>query len=67
MKLSAFLRYPAESWKEVRKMVWPSRATNFESIGYIIVFMTLVSALIWASDSFLEWAIFDALLQWKKL
>lgn len=67
MKLSSLIKFPKDSLSEVRKMVWPSRSTTLSTLGYIVVFTTLVSVLIWGYDKFLEWAIFDILLQWKKL
>ena len=55
-----------DSWKEVKKVVWPTRKESIQMTLYVIAFCALMAIFLWTTDKTLEWALYDLILGWKK-
>ena len=55
-----------DSWREVKKVVWPARKEAMQMTAYVFVFVAIMSIFLWATDKTLEWVFFDLILGWRK-
>jgi len=55
-----------DSWREVKKVVWPSRKEAIQMTGYVFAFVAIMSIFLWLTDKTLEWVFFDLILGWRK-
>ncbi len=55
-----------DSWREVRKVVWPARKEAIQMTAYVFGFVVIMALFLWASDKTLEWVFYDLILGWKK-
>jgi preprotein translocase subunit SecE len=55
-----------DSWKEVKKVVWPSRKEAVQMTLYVIAFSAVMALFLWLTDKTLEWVFYDLILGWKK-
>jgi preprotein translocase subunit SecE len=55
-----------DSWREVRKVVWPSRKEAIQMTAYVFAFVAIMSIFLWLTDKTLEWVFFDLILGWRK-
>jgi preprotein translocase subunit SecE len=62
-QLSAFGR---DSWKEVKKVVWPTRKETVQMTMYVIGFCAVMALFLWLTDKTLEWVLYDLILGWKR-
>jgi preprotein translocase subunit SecE len=62
----AFAAFGRESWKEVKKVVWPTRKESIQMTGYVVAFCAVMAVFLWTTDKTLEWALYDLILGWKK-
>jgi preprotein translocase subunit SecE len=62
----AFAAFGRESWKEVKKVVWPTRKESIQMTGYVVAFCAVMALFLWTTDKTLEWALYDLILGWKK-
>jgi preprotein translocase subunit SecE len=62
-KLIAFGR---DSWREVKKVVWPTRKEAVQVTAYVFGFVLVMALFLWATDKTLEWLLYDLILGWKK-
>jgi preprotein translocase subunit SecE len=61
-----FLAFGRDSWKEVKKVVWPTRKETIQMTMYVIAFSVVTALFLWLSDKTLEWVFYDLILGWKK-
>jgi preprotein translocase subunit SecE len=61
-----FVAFGRDSWKEVRKVVWPTRKEAIQMTGYVIAFCAVMALFLWMTDKTLEWVFYDIVLGWKK-
>ncbi len=61
-----FLAFGRDSWKEVKKVVWPTRKEAIQMTGYVIAFCAVMATFLWLTDKTLEWLFYDLILGWKK-
>jgi preprotein translocase subunit SecE len=61
-----FVAFGRDSWKEVRKVVWPTRKEAIQMTGYVIAFCIVMALFLWLTDKTLEWVFYDLVLGWKK-
>ena len=61
-----FLAFGRDSWKEVRKVVWPTRKEAIQMTAYVFGFVVIMALFLWLTDKTLEWLFYDAILGWKK-
>ena len=61
-----FVAFGRDSWKEVKKVVWPSRKEAIQMTLYVIAFSATMALFLWLTDKTLEWVFYDLILGWKK-
>ena len=61
-----FVAFGRDSWKEVKKVVWPARKEAIQMTAYVIAFCGVMALFLWLTDKTLEWAFYDLILGWKK-
>jgi preprotein translocase subunit SecE len=61
-----FTAFGRDSWKEVKKVVWPTRKESVQMTLYVIGFCALMALFLWSTDKTLEWLLYDLILGWKK-
>jgi preprotein translocase subunit SecE len=61
-----FVAFGRDSWKEVKKVVWPSRKEAIQMTLYVIAFSAVMALFLWLTDKTLEWVFYDLVLGWKK-
>ena len=55
-----------DSWREVKKVVWPTRKEAMQMTAYVFAFVAIMSVFLWLTDKTLEWVFFDLILGWRK-
>ena len=61
-----FVAFGRDSWREVKKVVWPSRKEAIQMTAYVFAFVLVMALFLWFTDKTLEWVFYDLLLGWKK-
>jgi preprotein translocase subunit SecE len=62
-RLVAFGR---DSWREVKKVVWPTRNEALQMTGYVFAFVAVMALFLWLTDKTLEWVLYDLVLGWRR-
>jgi len=57
--------YGRDSWKEVKKVVWPTRRETTQITAYVFVFVFVMALFLWLTDKTLEWVLYDLVLGWR--
>src|SRR6476620_7559359 len=58
-ELAAFCR---DAWKEVKKVVWPTRKESVQMTLYVFGFVVLMALFLFTTDKTLEWLLYDVVL-----
>ena len=61
-----FVGFAKDSWREVKKVVWPSRKETLQMTAYVFAFVVVMSLFLWLTDKTLEWVLYDLILGWRK-
>jgi preprotein translocase subunit SecE len=61
-----FVAFGRDAWKEVKKVVWPTRKEAIQMTAYVFAFVVIMALFLWLTDKTLEWLFYDAILGWKK-
>ena len=61
-----FLAFGRDSWREVKKVVWPARKEAMQMTAYVFGVVVVMALFLWATDKTLEWVFYDLILGWKK-
>ena len=61
-----FVGFGRDAWKEVRKVVWPTRKEAIQMTAYVFGFVVVMALFLWFTDKTLEWVFYDLILGWKK-
>ena len=61
-----FLAFGRDSWREVKKVVWPARKEAMQMTAYVFAFVVVMALFLWFTDKTLEWVFYDLLLGWKR-
>ena len=61
-----FVAFGRDAWREVKKVVWPTRKEAIQMTAYVFAFVAIMSIFLWATDKTLEWVFFDLILGWRK-
>ena len=61
-----FVAFGRDSWKEVRKVVWPTRKEAIQMTAYVFGFVVIMALFLWFTDKTLEYVFYDLILGWKK-
>jgi preprotein translocase subunit SecE len=51
------------AWREVRKVVWPSRKETIQFSWIIVIFVAVLGLVLWMLDSALSWILYGVLLK----
>lgn len=62
-RLIAFGR---DSWREVQKVVWPTRKEALQTTAFVFVFALVMALFLWFTDKTLEWVLYDLVLGWRQ-
>lgn len=54
-----------DSWKEVKKVVWPTRKESLQMTLYVFAFVVVMALFLWLTDKTLEWVLYDLILGWR--
>lgn len=57
--------FAKDSWKEVKKVVWPTRKETLQMTAYVFVFVVVMALFLWLTDKTLEWVLYDLILGWR--
>jgi preprotein translocase subunit SecE len=55
-----------DAWREVKKVVWPSRKEAIQMTAYVFAFVMVMALFLWLTDKTLEWVFYDLILGWRK-
>ncbi|WP_313301963.1 preprotein translocase subunit SecE [Diaphorobacter sp.] len=61
-----FVGFARDAWKEVHKVVWPTRKEALQMTGYVFAFVVVMALFLWFTDKTLEWVLYDLILGWRK-
>lgn len=59
------LAFGKDSWKEVKKVVWPTHKESLQMTAYVFAFVVVMALFLWLTDKTLEWALYDLILGWR--
>jgi len=54
-----------DSWREVKKVVWPARKEAMQMTAYVFGFVFVMSLFLWLTDKTLEWVLYGLILGWR--
>jgi len=60
------LGFGGDAWREVKKVVWPTRKEAMQMTAYVFAFVVVMALFLWLTDKTLEWVFYDLILGWKK-
>ena len=60
-----FVAYGRDSWKETKKVVWPTRRETLQMTGYVFAFVFVIALFLWLTDMTLQWVLYDLVLGWR--
>lgn len=60
------LAFGRDAWREVKKVVWPTRKESVQMTLYVFGFVVVMALFLWLTDKTLEWVFYDLILGWKK-
>ena len=60
-----FVAYGKDSWKEVKKVVWPTRRESMQMTAYVFAFVFVMALFLWLTDKTLEWLLYGVVLGWR--
>jgi len=61
-----FVAFGRDSWREVKKVVWPARKEAIQMTAYVFGFVVVMALFLWLTDKTLEWVFYDLILGWKR-
>ena len=60
------IAFGRDSWREVQKVVWPSRKESLQMTGYVFAFVVAMALFLWLTDKTIEWVLYDLVLGWRR-
>ena len=61
-----FVAFAKDAWREVKKVVWPTRKETLQMTAYVFAFVVVMALFLWLTDKTLEWVLYDLILGWRK-
>lgn len=55
--------YFRNSWVEFKKVVWPARDDAMKMTVFVVIFVAVLAAFIYAVDTVISWLFFDLLMK----
>lgn len=59
------IAFGRDAWREVQKVVWPSRKEALQMTGYVFAFVFVMALFLWLTDKTVEWVLYDLILKWR--
>jgi preprotein translocase subunit SecE len=59
------LAFGRDSWREVKKVVWPARKEAIQMTAYVFAFVFVMGLFLWVTDKTVEWVFYDLILGWR--
>lgn len=60
------LAFGQDAWREVKKVVWPTRREAVQMTLYVFGFVVIMALFLWLTDKTIEWLFYDLILGWRK-
>ena len=60
-----FVAFARDAWREVKKVVWPTRKETLQMTAYVFAFVVIMALFLWFTDKTLEWVFYDLILGWR--
>jgi preprotein translocase subunit SecE len=60
------IAFGRDAYREVRKVVWPSRKETLQTTAFVFVFVVVMALFLWLTDKSLEYVLYDLILGWRK-
>ncbi|PSB91693.1 preprotein translocase subunit SecE [Candidatus Pandoraea novymonadis] len=60
-----FVSFTKDAYREVGKVVWPSRKEATQATAIVFAFVLIMSLYLWLTDKSIEWLVFSLILGWK--
>ncbi|TFY97228.1 preprotein translocase subunit SecE [Ramlibacter rhizophilus] len=57
--------FASDSWREVKKVVWPTRKESIQVTAYVFAFVVVMALFLWVTDKTVEWVFYDLILGWR--
>ena len=57
--------FAKDSWKEVKKVVWPTRKESLQMTLYVFAFVVVMALFLWLTDKTLQWVLYELILGWR--
>ena len=61
-----FIGFARDAWREVKKVVWPTRKETLQMTLYVFAFVVVMALFLWFTDKTPEWVLYDLILGWRK-
>jgi preprotein translocase subunit SecE len=61
-----FVAFAKDAWREVKKVVWPTRKETLQMTAYVFAFVVIMALFLWFTDKTLELVLYDLVLGWRK-
>ena len=61
-----FVAFAKDAWREVKKVVWPTRKETLQMTAYVFAFVVIMALFLWFTNKTLEWVLYDLILGWRK-
>jgi preprotein translocase subunit SecE len=62
----SLVAFGRDAWREVKKVVWPTRKEAVQITLYVFGFVFLMALFLWLTDKTIEWLFYDLILGWRK-
>ena len=59
------LAFGRDAWREVKKVVWPTRKEAIQVTAYVFAFVVVMALFLWVTDKTLEWVFYGLILGWR--
>ena len=59
------LAFAKDSWREVKKVVWPTRKETLQMTAYVFAFVVVMALFLWLTDKTLGWVLYELILGWR--
>ncbi len=59
------IAFGREAWREVKKVVWPTRKESIQMTAYVFGFVLVMAIFLWVTDKTIEWVFYDLILRWR--
>ena len=62
----SLIAYGADSVREVKKVVWPTRQEALQMTSYVFAFVVIMALMLWLTDKSIEWLLYSVILGWNR-